>query len=283
MGETRDHQEMAEALEVLGMGEEEARIYLHLLQAGPSKVSQLAPYFDISRAKLYRLLDELSRKGFVSKTPERPTVYHPVFPENAFEIGRERLERRHDRFVSVREELLETLRRKHRMPGGPQPTDWDKIESIDRIHEAVQRTVAEAESSLWAASNHEASLSPRLPFVWDLWPIAEQKTEEGVDVRFLLGPTEQAFDNVPSWVLGQQEETRARRIDADSPVHFVLVDEEIVIFWVQTAQAIRGEAGGAGESVAVRTNAAGPVATHALLFEQLWAQAEAVASEAGDD
>lgn len=263
-----DLPDIVEALEVLGMSAEEARLYLHLLQVGPSKVGQLSPYFDVSRSKLYQLLDDLSRKGFVAKTPERPTVYHPVFPEEAFEVGREEVLRRYDRLERVREDVLGSLQHLHRAVEGPEPTDWTKIEGTERIYEVIQRVVDGAETSLRVASNHEPSVSPWLPFVQDVWSMAQRKVEhEDVRAQFLLGPPGTALEDVPGWVL---EAERARVIDVDHPVHFVVADEEVVVFWVQAAPArsMRGP-----DNVAVHTDARAPVGTHVMLFDQLWSQA----------
>lgn len=251
------------------MTKDEGRVYLHLLQAGPSKVGQLAPYFEGSRSKLYRRLDDLNRKGFVSKTPERPTVYHPVFPRDAFEIGRGTLDRRYEYLESVREEVLPVLERLHRPADEHDPADWNKIEGAERIYEVIQRLVGEAEDSLWVASNHEPAVSPWLPFVREAWSIAEQKVhEEDVRARFLLSPEEADLESLPGWVLS---EDRMRILDVEDPVHFTIVDREAVVFWVQAAPA-RGRG---GENVAIHTDATGPVTTHVALFERLWEEASA--------
>lgn len=277
MSKPTDLPEIVDALEVLGMSSQEAELYVHLLQVGPSKVSQLAPYFDVSRSKLYSLLDDLSQKGFVSKTPERPTVYHPVFPENAFELGRERILQRYQRLEAAQEDVLGPLQHIHRAVEGPEPTDWTKIEGTERIYEVIQRLIAATEESLLVASNHEPSVSPWLPFVQDVWEIAEHKVQdEQVDARFLLSPSEAGWENVPAWVL---EGRHARVIEVEHPVHFVLADEQTVLFWVQVAPArsMRGP-----DNVAVRTDADAPVGTHLMLFEHLWSEASPPGGQGGD-
>lgn len=271
MSETRDLLEIAEALAAIGMTPEEGRLYLHLLQAGPSNVGQLAPYFDVSRAKLYRLLDDLSRKGFVSKTPERPTVYHPVFPTDAFEKGRQMLERRWEYLEAVREELLGPLQRMHRAVEGPEPTEWNKISGIEQIYEVVQQVIGEADSSFKVACNRERSVSPRLPAIREAWAVGEQKVDDGLKASFIVGPSKAAFENLPMWVV--REDIQARVADIDQPIHFVLVDEEVIVFWVQ------GSPG--QENVAVHTDAEAPVGSHALLFERLWDEAAPLSAGSG--
>lgn len=267
MPEDRNLPEAAEALKVVGMTEEEARLYLHLLQSGPSKVGTLAPYFDASRSKLYRLLDDLSRKGFVSKTPTRPTVYHPVFPEDAFEIGREKLDRRQELLDAVREEMLGLLRRLHRGTEAIPATTWDKIEGDGRIYEVIQRVIGDAQRSVWVASNHRVPRSPWLPFVREAWTEAKLQIEAGVEGRFVFGPESSELDHVPEWVF--EKEDRVRVVEIDRPVHFLVADEEVVVFMVQMDL---GGSSGQG-SVAVCTDTEGPVGAHVLLFKRLWEEA----------
>ncbi len=260
--------EIAEALQVVGLAQGEARTYLHLLRLGPSKVSRLAPYLDVSRSKVYQLLDDLAQKGFVSKTPERPTVYHPVAPDEAFEIGRETLTRRSQRLETVRSETLATLERLHRVDTDAEPTVWNKIETAPKIYEVIQRVVGRAERSVWVASNHEPTLSPGLPFVEEAWSVARKKLQKGTEVRALLGPNQAVFEHAPAWLLS--ETSRVRVLEIEETLHFLVADRREVVFWVEPEPA---RSIGAGENIAVQTDAESPVATHALLFERLWADA----------
>lgn len=266
----RDLPDIAEALEAIGMTAEEGRVYLHLLQAGPSKVGQLAPYFDVSRSKLYRLLDDLSRKGFVSKTPTRPTVYHPVFPEDAFELGHGRLEQRQAHLEAVEDEILPSLRQLHQSVEGPQPTDWNKIEETEQIYGVLQRVLAKAERSAWVASNQEPAVSPWLPFVQETWSTIERKVQAGLEAKVLLGPTVGAFEDLPAGVF--EKGATARVLDVEHPIRFVVADERVVLSWVETASP---RTGGSGEAVAIHTDAGTHVGMHLALFERLWAEAPA--------
>lgn len=279
MTEPDDLSEIAKALEVLGLAEEEAFLFVHLLQTGPSKVGQLEPYFDVSRSKLYRLLDDLSRKGFVSKTPTRPTVYHPVLPDEAFDIGKERLDRRQEHLASVEERLLDPLQKLHRAEDRAEPTDWNKVEGAERIYEVVERVVAGAEDSIWTARTRSSSVSSLLPFVEEAWSAARRRIEqEAVDGRFLVGPDETTRRSLPGWVL-EGRGCRTRVLEADRQLHFTLVDESELVFWVELA-GCRSASG--GEDVAVHTDARGVVDAYALLFEQLWTDARATSSKASD-
>ncbi len=266
MPEPSNLADIAKALEVLGMSVEEGRAYLYLLQAGPSKVGDIAPYFEASRSKLYRILDGLSRKGFVSKTPTRPTVYHPVFPEDAFEIGEEQIEQRREHLEEVREELLGALRRLHRAVEAPEPTTWTKVEGLNRIYDVVQRVVRNAQASILVASNKAPPVAVGLPFVRETWSATKKRVEEDVTARCVFGTGEKGLENVPTWLI---DEGLVRVVDVDQPVHFLIVDEDKVVFWLE-AEGVG--ASGAGDEVAVFTDAGGPVGTHVLLFQHLWSR-----------
>lgn len=274
-----DLSEIAQALEVLGLTEEEALLFVYLLQAGPSKVGQLEPYFDVSRSKLYRLLDDLSRKGFVSKTPTRPTVYHPILPDEAFELGKERLDRRQEHLASVEDRLLDHLQKIHRVEGGAEPTEWNKVDGAERIYEVVERVVAGAEDSIWTGRTRSSSMSSLLPFVEEAWSAARRRIQEAdVEGHFLVGADEATRSSLPGWIL-EGRGCRTRVLEADRQLHFTLVDGSELVFWVELAGS-RSASG--GEDVAVHTDARGVVDAYALLFEQLWADARATSSKASD-
>lgn len=268
MTDREELEEIAEALEAVGLTAEEGQVYLLLLQAGPSKARGLVPAFDASRSKLYRLLDEMSQKGFVSKSLERPTVYHPVPPGDAFTIQRANLKQQREHLDAVQDELLPRLERLHRVVEGPEPTDWKKVEDTERIYEVLQRVVAEAQESVWVASNQKRASSPRSPLVRETWRALERTIEEGVSGRVLMGPTAEAFEHVPHGVL--EAGGQARVVEVERPVRFVIADRSVVVTWAQTPpRQMRAP----GEEVAIHTDADTLAGMHVVLFERLWSEA----------
>lgn len=265
---------IAEDLEATGLNKSQASVYIRLLQTGPAKVGRLSTYFDSSRSTLYRILDELAEAGYVSKSLERPTVFTPADPEEMFQLSLEAVERTREQVTHVRERRLEDLRALYGQEGDPQDDrHWRKMEGTDRIYDCLHDMAESAETSIWSASNHEASTARFLPAVEEAWRIVCHRAEaHGVDVRLLFDFEHQDHHEMPDW-LSPTETLTFRQIDADETIHFIVFDGEELLMWVRpTPVGTLGEK----DDIAVKTNAPGSVVAHRMLFEELWDKGEPV-------
>lgn len=71
---------LEESLRAVGLTSNEARAYLALLRLGSVSPSQLVPKANVSRGRVYQILAELERKGFVVEVPGPTRAYRPVDP-----------------------------------------------------------------------------------------------------------------------------------------------------------------------------------------------------------
>lgn len=260
---------LAEDLEAAGLSREQATVYVRLLQTGATKVGQLSQFFDSSRSTLYRLLDELAERGYVTKSLERPTVYEPTDPEQLFDLGLDSIERTRERLLHVREKRLEQLDRLKR-EACEQTVDhqWRKIEGTERIYEALHQMFENAEESLWAASNHEVTLAHHLPAVEEAWRLAYRRAaKDGLEVRLLFDVRGEPYKHLPAWVDQEPETFELLHFAADETLHFVMTDRRELLMWVRPSPL--GTIG-KKDDVAVHTTAPGSVFAHRLLFERLW-------------
>lgn len=69
------------ALAALGLVPEEGRLYRLLVSSGPSTVGALAPAAEMSRTKVYSVLDGMVAKGYAEQVTDRPRTYMAVDPE----------------------------------------------------------------------------------------------------------------------------------------------------------------------------------------------------------
>ena len=90
-------EELVSNLQDFGLSQDESEIYVGLLRAGPSRVSQISNFIQINRVKGYRILENLKKRGLVSSTFSNPTVYiaidleeslHSLVSSKKFEVDR---------------------------------------------------------------------------------------------------------------------------------------------------------------------------------------------------
>ncbi len=92
-----------ENLKRLGLKDYEARVYAALVLLGPSKASEVARESGVPRPKVYEVLKELHRKGFVDFSEGKPAFFRAVEPEKV--IGALR-----DEYIKSAEEAIISLK-----------------------------------------------------------------------------------------------------------------------------------------------------------------------------
>jgi len=80
------------ALKEFGLTEYEVKAYIALVESGPMPASQLSTTAAIPYSKIYEILGNLERKGWVESEQGRPSKYFPKPPSTALESSRVRME-----------------------------------------------------------------------------------------------------------------------------------------------------------------------------------------------
>src|SRR5207245_9456201 len=84
--------ETRKALKECGRTEYEAKFYVPLVESGTQAASELSRTASIPYSKIYEILGNLERKGWVETEQGRPSKYYPKAPSTALESSRARLE-----------------------------------------------------------------------------------------------------------------------------------------------------------------------------------------------
>src|SRR5438105_10123031 len=80
------------ALKDFGLTEYEVKAYIALVESGPMPASQLSTTAMIPYSKIYEILGNLERKGWVESEQGRPSKYLPKPASTALESSRVRME-----------------------------------------------------------------------------------------------------------------------------------------------------------------------------------------------
>lgn len=263
-----DPEDIAAKLERLDLSNDQATVYVRLLQAGPSKVSELVPHVEMSRTSLYRALDALCETGYATKSLDRPTRYEPQDPELVFDTKLQELSLRRDRLASMRDELAAPLEELRSDGVSERDNHWKRLEGPKQIYEAIQRIAARAEDEIALASNDPITLEMGRPHVEKAWRLGAQRVDGGVTARMLLGIDAMDVPEIPEWAFLDNAEFRLLQVDR--AVHFLLVDGRQVVEWAQPA--LTGDSD--EDAIALWTDAPGVVAPLSMLFESLWRDAK---------
>src|SRR5213595_4365948 len=80
------------ALKEFGLTEYEVKVYVSLVESGTQAASELSRTASIPYSKIYEILGNLERKGWVETEQGRPSKYYAKPPSMALDSSRARME-----------------------------------------------------------------------------------------------------------------------------------------------------------------------------------------------
>jgi len=176
---TTDNKELIEVLRGIGLDDNQALIYLTILELGPSSIWDVAKKTGIKRPTCYVILDELTFRGFASKAHDgRRTIYSVITPKQMLF----RLEKRYEKFRNVSSQL-EGIASK-----SPQKPIISLYEGISGVKQAYDLTLLEQKGSeiLIYGTAKVADLMPE--YISDY---LRERTGLGIKVRALVADIEE--------------------------------------------------------------------------------------------
>lgn len=253
--------DVAGELEALGLDEDEARLYLALVEGGPSRASTVASLTGFSRGKTYRLLDEMAEEGVISVALGHPRVYRARPPEELLETARQDLARERERIGEIEDRLvpaIQALAADAEEGAGP---EWVVIEGRLALLRAAIKLIESAEEEI-AFLGTQPLLATDAPMGRALLRALSARAGQGLRVRCLL---DAELREGVSEHLGDPVE---RRWPKDpGATQLLVVDRREVLQWLivdpSQRMALDGEAG-------VQSNATGLVAPAVRLFDLAW-------------
>lgn len=128
-----------EKLQVLGLSDKEARVYLALLDLGPSTMTEIARTAGINRTTGYPLLESLAHVGLVTfLTDTKIQKFSAENPERAISLLEEKLRRDQDNLKKA-QSLLPELLLIYNLKQRPKVRYY---EGVERMREAFEDTLS---------------------------------------------------------------------------------------------------------------------------------------------
>ena len=132
------------ALHEAGLTEYELRAYVSLLKYGPMTANETSNDSDIPYSKIYEVLRNLEKKGWIEIESGRPNKYYPKAPSEAIEATRMRVERILSNFEDQVVEELQPIYQKKGIR--ERPDIWivrGDFNVIQKIREVIKKTEKE--------------------------------------------------------------------------------------------------------------------------------------------
>lgn len=129
------------ALKDFGLTDYEVKTYIALVEAGPMPASDLSTQAGVPYSKIYEIIGNLERKGWVETEQGRPSKYYPKAPSMALESSRVRIE--NNLKLSLDDALGELQPLYEKKGVKEKPDIWivrGQNNIVDKIKETLDRT-----------------------------------------------------------------------------------------------------------------------------------------------
>jgi sugar-specific transcriptional regulator TrmB len=262
----RQRQHLQEQLTRTSLDEDEANVYLALLDLGTSKARTVAEETEIHRTTAYRILKDLADDGLVEVGVGRPMEFTAASPERLFEEIRREKAKELDQIDDVEDEVvgdLESLR----AAGDDESSEarWQMLKGRERIVEkGIEMLEAADEELRYLATAGERSAS-RGDTEAD-WQSAVAEASSRLDTRFLVNPQFVSDDVLDAMGSIKGVDLRGTK-EADRALS-ALIDGEVII-WVVIGEEPE-------DDVALWSNASDLYTSQRILFDGLWEKADPV-------
>ena len=136
------------ALKEFGLTEYEAKAYVSLVESGAVSASELSRIAGIPYSKIYEIIGNLERKGWVESAQGRPSKYYSKAPSTALESSRIRFE---TTLRSSEAEALQELQPLYEKKGVQEKPDIWIVRGQDNIVDKIKETLVETRRELMVA------------------------------------------------------------------------------------------------------------------------------------
>jgi HTH-type transcriptional regulator, sugar sensing transcriptional regulator len=240
-------------LQDLGLTDYEMKAYVSLLEKPGVQASEVSKESDVPVSKIYEVLSNLERKGWVESQHTRPSKYFPKSPSTALQALRLRTQAE---FKAYEDQLLGELMPLYEKKDTQERPDIWIVRGDYNILAKVRESVSRCKKEILVV------IPPALNEVIDLVvPVLSDMKASGVNVRVLTS------DDINQNTAAQISTHAELRLRENMFGGGVIVDAKEVVL-------LLGSSTGEAESLAIWSDHVGLAALAKSYFEFLWAEAK---------
>jgi len=150
----------------LGLTEYEAKVYIGLVESGPTTASDLSDFSGVPHSRIYDVLSKLESRGWIESQSGRPTRYRAKSPSEVVRLHRIKKE---EKLKEASETIRQELEPLFEEDGGMEKPDVWTIrgtkEILSRIKEMIDSAEMEILISMPYFSNKFSQLERSIPIL----------------------------------------------------------------------------------------------------------------------
>lgn len=178
---------MLKDLAKFGLSDKEAKIYMALLEKGPSTVTEISKKAKITRTNGYHILNSLIIKGLISTYEEKAKMVFTAEPPERIIVMLEEKLKEIEENIQCAKKILPEFKAIYRNPTGKLKVKF--YEGVEGIISAYEDTLTSKSTILGYAS-----VEQQHSFMPGYFPeYYERRTRRGIPVKAILAYTEESF------------------------------------------------------------------------------------------
>jgi len=138
----------AELLQLYGMSQREASVYLHVLRTGAASAGDIAKALQLRRMEAYRLVKKLNESDMLHSNAGKPVTYSARPIEAVMSAMLEEQDRKRKAMETAKEELVSISRSLPRGKTRPSEEQFRIIQGREQVYNKVSRMAENATNSL---------------------------------------------------------------------------------------------------------------------------------------
>lgn len=223
------------ALEGIGLTKGEIKAYLALLELGPSTTGDIISKAEVSRSKVYEMLERLMKRGLVSFViKENIKYFEAAAPGQIIEYIEKSKRELNEKEAQIRS-LLPELKRLQGIAKVPQSaTVYEGVRGIQTLYQDVLATLQKGESYQVVAVEEE--ILENKEFLRFIMQHHKKRVEKGISVN-LLAPSR--MRDLVAKTVGKTALLNARFIDQEIPAATLVYKDKVATFvWAKTPTGV---------------------------------------------
>ena len=253
-------EESINTLTGLGLKLVQAKVYVALVKSGPACVREISDLSKVPRTDLYRILEELEKKGLVERVIATPTKFKAT---PLFDSINMLLQRRREESLELEKKALK-LQHDHQMAISIESTTKDKTEFIlvpsGRVMEKMANNIDCAQKSLEVVLSYKRFSHVVFTYVEKI----QEALFRGVNCRFVVEKDEKEQLSLKyAELCGKNTTCRVKSVVATPQTIFAIFDQKTV-FIIENSPSSKEE------SSSLWSNNSSLVALASDHFEVLW-------------
>ncbi len=212
----------------------QAKVYLSIIQSGPTRVGKISRNTQLHRQDIYKLLPKLEKMGLITKTIDKPFMIEAISVEKALDnlISKER-RKANDKITCLEKSLKEMISALQEQPERKEEARFTLLTTDDAIMNRINLSFRRVKRAVNLVTNLEILNMPIMHYYQEfLQTLANTKVK--ASLLIVTNEKKELVNQAVEKMAPSKGDFTAKHIDKNVFKHYQIIDRREV--WIATQQ-----------------------------------------------